>query len=61
MKKEIHFTQPECNCHMIRIDRIANGQVYFVSWLDHQEIGVPKRMTIEVFKEACVKQGMRLK
>jgi hypothetical protein len=36
----------------LRIDRVAQGQVYFVAWLPNQDYGAPKRMTIPLFKEA---------
>ena len=36
----------------IRIDRVGNGQVYFMRWRDDEEIGEPARMTIETWREA---------
>ncbi len=42
----------------VRIDRIANGQVYYVAWRANQDTGSPKRKPIEEFKELCIAEGM---
>ena len=43
---------------MIRIDRVANGQVYYVSWLPDQRIGTPQRTTFDNFEDGVAKDGL---
>ena len=33
----------------IRVDRVANGRVYFVSWREHQTAGTPVQMLVDEF------------
>ncbi len=44
----------------VRIDRVANGQVYFVSWKPEQDQGCPIRMLITDFKIAVRNERMAL-
>lgn len=43
----------------LRIDRVANGWVYFVSWKPGQVNGCAKRMPAKTFDAALVTHGMQ--
>ncbi len=43
---------------LIRIDRIANGQVYYVAWRANEETGTPLRKLVTDFKIQCLNEGM---
>lgn len=44
----------------IRVDRVANGQVYYVAWRASQEIGCPKRMPVSDWWLCIGMDGMAL-
>lgn len=44
----------------VRIDRVADGWVYFVAWLPGQTYGAPKRMREATFREACEVAGIEV-
>lgn len=43
---------------MIRVDRVVDGQVYYVAWRVGQECGNPLRKTVDVFMQRCADEGM---
>lgn len=52
------YTRPDGS--RVRVDRVANGQVYFVSWKPGQEQGCPIRMLVTDFKIAIRNERMEL-
>ena len=51
------YTRPDGSA--LRVDRVANGQVYFVSWRPGQDQGCPGRMLITDFKAAVGSERMK--
>lgn len=43
----------------IRIDEVTAEQVYFVAWRGEQEYGEPKRMTLDVWRQAITTEIQR--
>ncbi len=44
----------------IRVDRVADGKVYYVAWRDRQVCGNPIRKPVDDFLKLCADEGMRV-